>query len=110
MKYGNSWKNSNHRTNLQKSGRIDDPEFPMSKNGMWIGRVPHLTLSPNIYVKLDNEAYAQGNGEFRKVGMQTHSPLLEGGRTNHHPHVEVRGPANWVRATVIRNGEIAKPG
>jgi len=90
--------------------RIDDPEFPMSKNGMWVGRGPHLTLAPNIYVKLDHTAYAQTNGAFRKVGMQTHSPLLEGGRTKHHPHVEMLGSADWVRATVVRNGEIAKPG
>lgn len=96
------------RANVLK--RIDDPEFCMSKNGMWIGRGPHLTLSPNIYVKLDHQGYEQRNGRFYKVGMQTHSPLLEGGRTKHHPHVEIRGPANWVRATVIRNGEIAKPG
>jgi hypothetical protein len=90
--------------------RIDDPEFPMHKNGMWIGKCPHLKLGPNIYVKLDNETYTQDNGVFHKVGLQTHSPLLEGGRTEHHPLVEIRGPANWARATAIRNGQTAKSG
>jgi len=90
--------------------KIDDPEFPMHRNGMWIGKGPHLTLDPDIYVKLNHQGYEQRNGGFYKVGMQTHSPLLEGGRTKHHPLVEIRGPANWVRATVIRNGEIAEPG
>lgn len=90
--------------------KTDDPDYPMPEGALWIGKGPFMRLAHNLYVKLDHDAYAETNGSYEKIGMQTHSPLLEGGRTNHFPHVEIIGPANWVRATVIRNGETAKPG
>jgi hypothetical protein len=90
--------------------KTDDPETPMPKEALWIGKGPFMRLAPDIYAMLDHEAYALINGTFEKVGLQTHSPLLEGGRTNHQPHFEIKGEAQWVRTTFIKNGNTAKPG
>lgn len=90
--------------------RTVDPENPMPRNGLWIGKAPFLTVHPNLYLELDHYAFGEVNGEFIKVGMQTHSPLLEGGRTNHHPHVEMKGKAEWAKVRVIRNAVLAQAG
>lgn len=90
--------------------RTDDPEYSMPRNGLWIGKAPHVAIHPNLYLVLDHFAFAEIDGEFVKVGMQTHSPLLEGGRTNHYPHVEMKGKAEWAKVTVVRNSVLAKAG
>lgn len=83
--------------------RTNDPEFPMPPDGLWIGRGPHLSLKSDVYLKLDHDVFVEKNGAYERVGMQTHSPLLEGLRTNHYPHFELKGQADWARATVVRN-------
>lgn len=90
--------------------KIDDPQYPMLEDDFWIGKGPFLCLAPNLYMKLDHRAYALNNDSFEKVGMQINSPLLEGGRTRHVVDFEIKGKGHWVRATVVRNGEVAKPG
>lgn len=88
-----------------------DAEFPLPKNGLWVGKLPYLTLISDVYAVLDPDAFYDVRGrEFHKVGLQTHSPLLEGKRTNHYPHVEIKGPADWARVRIVRNGQEAKAG
>lgn len=90
--------------------RVNDPEYHMPRNGLWIGKGPSLKIHPNFYLKLDHFAFREKDEEFIKVGMQTHSPLLEGGRTDHVPHFEMKGNADWAKAIVIRNVVPAKAG
>ncbi|MEK7534067.1 MAG: hypothetical protein AAB600_01905 [Patescibacteria group bacterium] len=87
-----------------------DPNFSIPDNMFWVGKGPHITLSPNIYLKLGHDTYREIDGEFMKCGFQTSSPLLEGLRTDHRPHFEVVGQGEWIRAVVARNGKIANPG
>ncbi|EKD65192.1 MAG: hypothetical protein ACD_50C00164G0003 [uncultured bacterium] len=90
--------------------KTDDPNYPMARDSFWVGKSSHLELADDIYVKLDHEAYALTNGSFEKVGLQTHSPLVEGGRTRHSLHSENKGDVDWIRVTVVRNGEPARQG
>jgi hypothetical protein len=89
---------------------IHDSQDPMPANGLWIGRGPFLMLADGVYAKIDHDAYLQRGSEFFPVGMQTHSPLLEGLRTQHFPHFELKGDADWVRVTIIRSDQEAKAG
>lgn len=90
--------------------KTDDHYYPMPKDALWIGKGPYVRLSHDIYLMLEHDAYVFTNGRYEKVGMQTHSPLLEGGRTDNDLHLEVKGDADLVRAKVIRNGELAEQG
>jgi hypothetical protein len=90
--------------------KTDHQDHVMPEGALWIGKSPFMRLSHNYYVKLEHDAYVRTNGDYKRVGMQTHSPLLEGGRTEHNPHVEIKGKADWVRASIIRNGAVAMAG
>lgn len=89
---------------------INYPDYTIPEGYLWIGKGPFMRLSHDYYVILEHDAFVRTNGDYERVGMQTHSPLLEGGRTDHFPHVEIKGNAEWVRASVVRNGQKAEQG
>ena len=89
--------------------RIDDREYPMPRNRLWIGKLTKMKIGNGIYAELDDNAFVyMGNGTFLRKGLQIASPLLEG-RTDEH-NVEVKGPANLVLVRFLRNGQEIKAG
>lgn len=95
--------------------KYDDPNFPMPKNALWIGKGPHMKLDSGIYAEIDHNVCIVNGDKYDIVGMQTQSPLLEGERTNHQPHFELKaeiekGEICYASLKIIRNGQPAEQG